>query len=67
MTEQDVSSKQTQVGRKVISNGIVGGFHHYVQAIQLQESLSLKDALGEAVKLCDNIKALLQEEYKDTK
>ncbi len=67
MTEQKGIQSQQQVGRKVISNGIVAAFHHYVQAIQLQENMTLKDALGEAVKLCDGIKVLLQEELKNTK
>ena len=66
MTEP--SSKLSQrVGPKVISNGIIGAFQHYVQAIQLQQGISLKDALGEAVKLCDGIKTILQEEYKNAK
>lgn len=67
MTEQKESPSQPQVGRKVISNGIVAAFHHYIQAVQLQENMILKDALVEAVTLCDAIKALLQDEIKNIK
>ena len=66
MTEPNVNPRPQQVGRKVIGNSIIGAFHHYVQAVQL-EGVSLKDALGEAVKLCDSVKALFQEEYYNTK
>ena len=67
MIEPKEKQSPTQIGRKVISNGIVAAFHHYVQAIQLQETMTLKDALGEAVKLCDGIKLLLQDELKNIK